>query len=98
MAAQVLLITDPTFAAGVISQKNRVHGTVKGRGEPTCIVDYVQNEEKVEAGEWFYTSGDDRVFPKGLPVGQVSVARHGKTDQRDLPGSERVPGRVRRSA
>src|SRR5947209_9669882 len=78
-AAQVQLITDATFAAGVISQKNRVHGVVKGRGEPTCIVEGVQNEEKVEAGEWFFTSGEDRVFPKGLPVGQVSVVRNGKS-------------------
>ena len=79
MASQVQLITDGTFGAGVISQKNRVHGVVKGRGDPTCIVEGVQNEEKVEPGEWFYTSGDDRVFPKGLPVGQVSVARDGRS-------------------
>lgn len=79
VAAQVLLITDPTFAAGVISQKNRTRGTLKGEGKPTCIVDYVQNEEKVEPGEWFYTSGDDRVFPKGLPVGQVSTVRQGRS-------------------
>jgi rod shape-determining protein MreC len=78
-ASQVQLITDATFGAGVISQKNRVHGVVKGRGEPTCIVEGVQNEEKVDEGEWFYTSGEDRVFPKGLPVGQVSVVRNGKS-------------------
>lgn len=79
VAAQVLLITDPTFAAGVISQRNHVRGTVKGQGGPNCFVDYIQNEEKVDKGEWFYTSGDDRVFPKGLPVGQVTVARAGKS-------------------
>ncbi|MEO7146151.1 MAG: rod shape-determining protein MreC [Bryobacteraceae bacterium] len=78
-AAQVLLITDPAFAAGVISQKNRVHGTLKGQGRSTCLVDYVQNEEQVEVHEWFYTSGDDLVFPKGLPVGQANVVRDGKT-------------------
>lgn len=78
-AAQVLLITDPTFAAGVISQKNRARGTLKGEGKPNCLIDYVQNEEKVEAGEWFYTTGDDRVFPKGLPVGQVATVRQGKS-------------------
>lgn len=78
-ASQVLLITDPTFAAGVISQKNRVHGTLKGTGQNKCIVDYVQNEEKVDVGEVFYTSGDDRVFPKGMPVGTASVVREGKT-------------------
>ena len=62
-----------------ISQKNRVHGTLKGQGYSTVIVDYVQNEQKVEAGEWFYTSGDDRIFPKGLPVGMVKVVRQGKS-------------------
>jgi rod shape-determining protein MreC len=77
-AAQVILITDPTFAAGVISQKHRVHGTLKGQGHSTCQIEYIQNEEQVDVGEWFFTSGDDRVFPKGLPVGQVKIARAGK--------------------
>jgi rod shape-determining protein MreC len=77
-ASFVLLITDPSFAAGVLSQQNRVHGTLKGQGNSTVIVDYVQNEQKIEQGEWFYTSGDDLIFPKGMPVGQVSVVRNGK--------------------
>src|SRR5579862_5106074 len=77
-ASLVMLITDPTFAAGVISQKNRVRGTLKGQGHSDTLVDYVQNEEKVDGGEWFYTSGDDRIFPKGFPVGQVTAARNGK--------------------
>ncbi len=79
MASLVMLITDPTFAAGVISQKNRVRGTLKGLGQTKCLVDYAQNEEKVDEGEWFYTSGDDRIFPRGFPVGQVSTVRNGKT-------------------
>jgi rod shape-determining protein MreC len=78
-ASLVMLMTDPTFAAGVVSQKNRVHGTLKGQGHSECLVDYVQNEEPVDVGEWFYTSGDDRIFPKGFPVGQVRAARNGKT-------------------
>jgi len=78
-ASFVLLITDPSFAAGVISQKNHVHGTLKGQGFSTVIVDYVQNEQKVEPGEQFFTSGDDRIFPKGLPVGEANVVREGKS-------------------
>ncbi|MDP9113423.1 MAG: rod shape-determining protein MreC, partial [Acidobacteriota bacterium] len=78
-ASYVLLITDPSFAAGVVSQKNRVHGTLKGQGYSTVIVDYVQNEQKVEPGEQFFTSGDDRIFPKGLPVGEATVVRNGKS-------------------
>ena len=77
-ASLVMLITDPTFAAGVISQKNHVRGTLKGQGHNDTLIDYVQNEETVDGGEWFYTSGDDRIFPKGFPVGQVSAARNGK--------------------
>ena len=76
-ASQVQLITDSGFAAGVVSQKNRVFGTLRGLGYAACRVDYVQNEEKVEAGEWFYTSGDDRVFPRGLPVGRARIVRNG---------------------
>ena len=78
-ASQVLLITDPSFAAGVVSQKNFVHGTLKGQGHSTCLIDYVQNEQRVEPGELFFTSGDDRVFPKGLPVGAAGVVRAGRT-------------------
>ena len=80
-ASYVLLVTDPSFAAGVLSQKHRVRGTLKGQGYGTVFIDYVDREQKVEQGEWFYTSGDDRIFPKGLPVGEVSVVRAGKTYQ-----------------
>jgi rod shape-determining protein MreC len=74
-ASEVMLVTDPEFAAGVVSQKNRVVGTLKGQGQSTCKVDYVPSEEKVEVGETFFTSGDDRIFPKGFPVGVVRVVR-----------------------
>jgi rod shape-determining protein MreC len=74
-ASSVLLITDPDFAAGVVSQKGLVHGTLKGQGTPICRVDYVPFEEKVEPGEWFYTSGADRIFPRGFPVGVVKAVR-----------------------
>jgi len=80
-ASEVLLITDPDFAAGVISQKTMVRGTLKGQGTPMCKVDYVPPEEKLEAGDWLYTSGDDRIFPRGLPVGVVKVVRSGQPFQ-----------------
>src|ERR1039457_5337001 len=78
MASQVLLIIDPDFAAGVVTQKSQVHGTLKGQGTPQCKVDYVAFEEKVEPGEWVYTSGDDRIFPRGFRVGIVRVVRPGQ--------------------
>lgn len=76
-ASQALLATDPGFAAGVVSQKNHVRGILRGMGSGKCKVDMVQNEEKVDVGEMFYTSGDDRIFPRGMPVGKAAVVREG---------------------
>jgi rod shape-determining protein MreC len=77
-ASQVLLITDADFAAGIVTEKGQVHGTLKGQGTPQCKVDYVAFEEKVESGEWVYTSGDDRIFPRGFRVGVVKAVRPGQ--------------------
>jgi len=83
-SAQATLITDSGFAAGVISQQGRVEGTLKGRGDRLCLVDHIQNEQNVEVGEWFYTSGDDRLFPRGLPVGRVESVTPGQEVQEIL--------------
>ena len=73
-----MLLTDMNFAAGVISEKGRVMGIAKGQGHASVLVEYVQNDDKVELEEEFYTSGDDWIFPKGLPVGKVKVSRRGR--------------------
>jgi len=83
-ASQIELMTDADFAAGVISQKNGVRGTFKGQGSPMGLVDYVSNSEKVEVGERFYTSGDDRIFPRGFPVGVVKSVHPGAPFQQVL--------------
>jgi rod shape-determining protein MreC len=80
-ASQILMVDDPGFAAGVISQKNHVRGILMGIGHGKCKVEFVQNEEKVEIGELFYTSGDDRVFPKGMPAAKVAAVSSGTTDK-----------------
>lgn len=79
--AQVMLITDPGFAMGVISQKGRVVGTLRGLGQRRCMVDYIESHLVVEKNEWFYSSGDDRVFPRGLPVGPVVSVAQGNAFQ-----------------
>ena len=80
-ASQVLSVTDPGFAAGVESQKNHVHGVLKGVGNSVARVDYVATGQKVEVGEMFFTSGEDRIFPKGLPVGKVTSVKEGSNFQ-----------------
>ncbi len=76
-ASEMLMVTDPDFAAGVVSQDGQVRGTLKGQGNPTlCKVDYVPFQEKIEPGALFFTSGDDRIFPRGFPVGVVKEVRN----------------------
>ena len=77
LVSQVLLVTDPTFKVGVESQKGRVHG-VLNCGTGTCTVEQVQNEDKLDVGEWFFTSGEDRIFPKGFPVGTAVSVQPGQ--------------------
>ena len=71
-AAQVLLISDKESGVGALFADTRTHGIIKGTGDPDPRMDYVVNEEKVQPGEVILTSGDDRIFPKGLPVGTVA--------------------------
>ena len=96
-ASQVRSVTDPGFAAGVESQKNHVHGVLKGLGTSSARVDFVPTGQKVEQGEMFFTSGEDRVFPKGLPVGKVTSVREG-TNFQDITvepsGTESAPEEV----
>lgn len=68
--SEVLLITDPTFKIAIETQKGHVDGVLDCEGGK-CSVKQVQNEEKVSVGEWVFTSGEDRVFPRGLPIGTV---------------------------
>lgn len=75
--AQVLLITDKESGLGALLAGTRAHGVVNGSGEPTLHMDYVRGDEKVSAGERVLTSGEDRIFPKDLPVGTVTSAKPG---------------------
>jgi rod shape-determining protein MreC len=76
LVSQVLLVTDSTFKVGVESQKGHIHGTLNC-GSGHCVVEQIQNEEDVAVGEWFFTSGEDRIFPKGFPVGTVLSVQPG---------------------
>ena len=69
--SQVLLLNDKESGVGALLADTRTQGPVKGNGEPLLSLDYVSNDEKVSAGETVLTSGQDRIFPKDLPVGTV---------------------------
>ena len=82
-AAQVLLLSDTESGVAVLLENSRVHGVLKGRNPELGVLQYVSNDEKVSVGDRLFTSGEDRVYPKGLPVGVVVEGSPG----RDLPGN-----------
>jgi rod shape-determining protein MreC len=71
-SSQVLLLTDPSSGVGVMLEKTRVQGVLKGDSQNLCLVRYIMNEEPVSSGEVVLTSGLDQIFPKGLRVGTVA--------------------------
>ena len=81
-ASLVLLVHDVEAGVGVLLARSRARGVMKGNGEPReCRVDYIRDDVDVAVGEWIYTSGDDRVYPKGLPVGKVTRVEQGSEFQ-----------------
>ena len=69
--SQVLLLGDKESGVGALLAGSRTQGPVKGTGEPLLSLDYISSDEKVTVGEAVLTSGQDRIFPKDLPVGRV---------------------------
>jgi len=76
-SSQVLLINDKDSGVGALFADTRTHGVVKGSGDPEPRMEYVVNDEKVQPGESILTSGDDKIFPKGLLIGIVADAAPG---------------------
>jgi rod shape-determining protein MreC len=69
--SQVLLLGDKDSGVGALLANSRTQGPVKGTGEPLLSLEYISGDEKVPVGETVLTSGQDRIFPKDLPVGKV---------------------------
>jgi rod shape-determining protein MreC len=80
-SAQVLLINDRESGVGALLVSSRAHGIIKGTGDPDPRMDYVENKESVQPGEAIATSGEDRIFPKDIPIGSVESAKQGNPFQ-----------------
>jgi rod shape-determining protein MreC len=76
--SQVLEITDQTSGVGATLVKSRLQGILKGQAGGNPNLAYIMADESVERGEDIITSGGDRIFPKGLPVGKVASVSPGK--------------------
>ena len=69
--AKALLIIDQNSAVDCIIQRSREKSILKGYTSKICKLDYVVKTSDVVVGDMVITSGMGRVYPKGLPVGEV---------------------------
>jgi rod shape-determining protein MreC len=77
----VLLISDRDSGAGVILQNSRLQGVLRGSPQGELRIGEMMSDEKIEPGEEVVTSGGDRIYPKGLPVGTVSKVSPDKDNE-----------------
>ncbi len=76
--AEVLLISDQSSGAGAITEKSRLKGIVQGTPTGGLLLQKIMSDEQVQVGDRLLTSGGDRIFPKGMPLGTVLSITKGK--------------------
>jgi rod shape-determining protein MreC len=76
-ASQVLVVTDRDSGVGAMIADSRIQSPVGGTGEPLLNMKYVGNDDEVAVGSRVVTSGMDRIFPKDLPVGVITLVKPG---------------------
>jgi rod shape-determining protein MreC len=84
ISSHVLLITDERHGAGAIvaqTAENRLVGILKGKDHSLCELRIRSEGGKLENGEQVITSGQDKLYPRGLLIGRV----------KNLPDSGVIP-------
>lgn len=82
--AEVEPITSRGSAVGGVLSRTRLQGVLQGNGSNLLEWKLIPNHEKVKVGEVAYTSGADRIYPKGLPIGLVVKSERGEMVYRDI--------------
>lgn len=73
--ASVLPLDSFNASTGVMLARSRATGVLQGVGPGKAEIRYIGRQEVVQVGEPVFTSGLDRVFPRGLLVGYVSAVK-----------------------
>lgn len=75
--AKIQLITDRSASVGVMIQRTRRQGVIRGSGGGNLELDYIPAQADVKAGDLVVTAGIDGVYPRGVPVGSIAAVAAG---------------------
>jgi rod shape-determining protein MreC len=76
--AKVQLITDSNSSAGVLIERTRRQGILRGDGANGAQLFDIPSLADVQPGDNILTAGIDGIYPKGIPVGVVVKAEKGQ--------------------
>lgn len=77
-SAKVLLLTDHASAMAATVQRSRARGVVKGKGEELCSLEFASRQDDIRLGDIVVTSGIGGIYPKGIPIGEVTMVKKGE--------------------
>lgn len=81
---QVQLLVNADASIGVMVERTRTPGVLRGTENLLLNLNYISNTEEVNVGDTLVTSGLDSIYPKGLRVGKVVESQKGKTGFRTV--------------
>jgi rod shape-determining protein MreC len=76
----VRLIVDEGSGVAAFLQTSRVDGVLSGSLDGVLYLDFVPLDVTVEPGDTVITSGTGGVYPKGIPIGEVTAVRNAPSD------------------
>jgi rod shape-determining protein MreC len=83
--AMVQLITDPESSVSVVTETDKVVGILSGRQGAYCTLKYILGTvQSVKEGQGLVTTGFDKIYPAGLPVGRILSIKSTSTVFKDI--------------
>ncbi len=73
-SSRILLLTDASSRTPVMTEDGRVRAVLIGDNTGVPRLDFATGDRRLAEGDRIVTSGDSRVFPRGLPVGVTAMA------------------------
>ena len=77
-SSRVLLITDHSSGIAAVVQRSRARGVIRGAGSGRLTLEFAIREDDVKVGDQIVTSGIGGTFPKGIPIGEVTMDKKGE--------------------
>ncbi len=71
----IMLINDHNSRIPVITNNSKSKGILAKQGDDLKMI-YLQNDHTVTVGEMIYTSGDGKIYPKGVAVATIKQITH----------------------